>query len=258
MRLPRDKNGRWFSSPCPRRIRCILKSRIGFILQGLVILVSSSRPGSAAQLELADGGSTQYVIVQAAEAGEAEVYAVEELARHLKQVTGAEFTVVSETIKQAGPRILVGPGALSRSILGKQTVDSLGAEDYVIRTVGSDLLLVGGRTRGTLYAVYHFLDNIVGIRWWAPGATFVPKKPDLHVDALDIRGEPAFEYREAFLTTAWEPDWAARNRLTGVVRRDPTIAEPVSPDAKHGGGVSFESTPGEGTTFRIELPVASG
>ncbi len=34
---------------------------------------------------------------------------------------------------------------------------------------GPDLLLVGGRPRGTLYAVYAFLEETVGVRWLRVG-----------------------------------------------------------------------------------------
>ena len=197
--------------------------------------------GSAAGMTLAAGGRTECVVVQAAEQTAADAYAVRELVEYLQRITGATFPVVTGAPPAPGPRIFVGPSAPSRRLLGAETVDALGAEEFVIRCTGQDLFLLGGRRRGTLYAVYHFLDNIVGVRWWAAGATFVPEKPNLRVDALDLREKPVFEYREVFLTSAWNADWAARNRLNGRVRRNPDIAEPVTPDAAHGGGVSYGS-----------------
>ena len=205
----------------------------------LALLVGGSGIASAAALELASGGQATCVIIQAVAASPADVYAAEELAEYLRQVTGATFSVVSEAAQTAGPRLIVGPGALSRSILGRRTVDRLGAEEFLVRTVGSDLLLVGGQPRGTLYAVYHFLDRVVGIRWWAPGATYVPKNPNLAVEALNLRDKPGFAYRDVFLTTAWNADWAARNRLNGRVRQNPQEREPITPDARHGGGVAY-------------------
>ena len=35
----------------------------------------------------------------------------------------------------------------------------------MIRTVGDNLILTGGRPRGTLYAVYEFLERPVGCHW---------------------------------------------------------------------------------------------
>lgn len=113
MRSACDKK-RLFRILYSRSTRCVLKSRTGPVLLGIAIV---SRPGSAAQLELSDRASTRYVIVQAADASESEVHAVAERAEHLKQVTGAGFTVVSDTMKHAGHHgILLGcRGSGSRS-----------------------------------------------------------------------------------------------------------------------------------------------
>ena len=43
--------------------------------------------------------------------------------------------------------------------------EKLGEEEWVIRTVGDDLILTGGRPRGTMYAVYEFLEDYVGCHW---------------------------------------------------------------------------------------------
>ena len=37
------------------------------------------------------------------------------------------------------------------------------------------------RSEVCLYAVYTFLQDVVGVRWWTPEDTFIPKKPTLVV-----------------------------------------------------------------------------
>lgn len=174
---------------------------------------------------LSHNGKTEYVICLSREAAEPERFAAGELSDHLNQVTGADFKIISETDSSTAPKIVVGPG----SLLDKDEVDNPGAEEFIIKTVGSDLHFIGGRPRGTLYAVYHFLDHIIGIRWWAPGAAYIPAKPDLPIEELDLKERPFFQYRDPYITTAWDKEWAVRSRLNGCAK----------PDAARGGYVSY-------------------
>ena len=83
------------------------------------------------------------------------------LADYLSKVVGATFEVVSESDKrQPKPAIYVGPTSFAQQ--HGLDPESWGAEEWAIRTVGDDLVLVGGRPRGTLYAVYRFLEKEQG------------------------------------------------------------------------------------------------
>jgi hypothetical protein len=107
----------------------------------------------------------------------------------------------------------------------------LGPEEYVIRTQGGRLLLAGGRPRGTLYAVYRFLQEQLGVRWYAPWFAHLPTRRELELSALDVRGRPAFEYRDPFWFPAFDGDWAARNGSNSQTAR---LKE------KHGGQVTYK------------------
>ncbi len=162
---------------------------------------------------IAKDGTAQAVIVVAKDAIAPEKHAAAELASFLKQVTGASFDVVNSA--PAGKtRLLVGPHAAKLADKGF-TTDGLGAEGIVIRTVGDNLILAGGRPRGTLYAVYTFLEDCVGCRWWSSKASTIPKKPTLGVGPMKIRYVPPLEYRESFWFDASDGDWAVRNKSNG-------------------------------------------
>lgn len=70
----------------------------------------------------------------------------------------------------------------------------------MLKTVPPHLVLTGaeGSKRGTLYAVYEFLEREVGVRWWTHTEEFVPQTPALAIRPLDIRYKPPFLYRETF------------------------------------------------------------
>jgi hypothetical protein len=171
---------------------------------------------------LAEAGQARATIVLAQDATPAEQTAAAELAAYLKAISGAEFAV-DQTDPAAGTaRLLVGPSAAARAVLGDALVDGLGPEEFIVRTVGADLLLVGGRPRGTLYAVYSFLEQDLGCRWttWY-GDESIPRQASLSVPALDRREAPAMAVRDIVTHPNQDADrqllqrFLVRNRCQG-------------------------------------------
>ena len=145
-----------------------------------------------------------------------------ELQNHLREVTGAELPIrpvadVSADAKQ----ILVGLSSRLQERAPDVDFEALGWDGIFMRTVGQDLLLAGGRPRGTLYAVYTFLEEIVGCRWWTATESFIPKRPTLEVPDLDRTYVPKLRYREAFYRGAFSSPFAARLKCNGHFARIP-------------------------------------
>jgi len=178
-----------------------------------IALAVTARPAVSA-VTLAYGGRAAARIVIAAEATETERFAAEELALFLHIVTGADFAVVGDAGRPGG-RLLVGLAAARGSVPGLATED-LAPEEIVVRTVGNDLVLAGGSPRGTLYAVYTFLEDVVGCRWWTGTASRMPWKPSLSIPDVAIRHNPPLEYREPYWHVAFDHVWAARNKANGT------------------------------------------
>ncbi len=149
-------------------------------------------------MELARDGQSQYAVAVAVRANAAERFAAEELTNFLYQITGAVFPVVEETGLPTGtPALYVGPTEFTAG-QGVRTED-LGPETWVLRTVGDNLILTGGRPRGTLYAVYELLDTYGGCRWITHDLEIVPKNSVFTLPELNKQGEPAFAWRETTL-----------------------------------------------------------
>ena len=100
--------------------------------------------------------------------------------------------------------------------------DKLAIEEYVLRTVGNDLYIVGkelhpeqyhgSRPRysepwnplamecvhsGTLLGVYEVLEDYLGVRWLWPGdlGTYVPRRNTIVIPELDTTVKPRLLYR---------------------------------------------------------------
>jgi hypothetical protein len=180
-------------------------------------------------ITIAKKGKPKAVIVVADKAAEPERHAAVELAGFLQQITGGKFDVVANPA-QGSSRLLVGPDA-AKLALPDFSTDGLDAEGIIIRTVGKDLILAGGRPRGTLYAVYTFLEDYCGCRWWSSTESTIPKTPTLRIKKLNVSYVPPVEYRSPFWFDAFDGDWAARNKCNGHAHRL---------ESKHGGRHIYE------------------
>lgn len=142
-------------------------------------------------LTLVREGTSDYVIVVADQATPVERTAARELQQHLAEVTGATLPVLTDAAAPPDkPRVAVGDGAATRKLLVGLALGSLPPDAIVIRTVGRDLVLAGHPRRGALYAVYTFLEDTVGMRWWTATETHVPKHPTLRIPPLDVVYRP--------------------------------------------------------------------
>jgi len=178
-----------------------------------IVFVMAAVPALAG-IKIANKGRAEARIVVAVDAVETERIAAEELALFLRIVTGANFPV-GDDLDAPGRRLLVGLNA-ARAAAPELEAAGLALEEIVIRTAGSDLILAGGSPRGTLYAVYSFLEDVVGCRFWTGTASFMPWKPTLEVGTIALRFKPPLEYREPFWYVAFDPIWAARNKANGT------------------------------------------
>ncbi|MCD6350763.1 MAG: DUF4838 domain-containing protein [Armatimonadetes bacterium] len=183
-----------------------------------IAIGGTAMPGWA--LLLASGGHTQYdVVLSKDQASPSEHYAARELTAFLKQITGADFPVRTDDQVRGAKHIFLGDSKALRRVAPGLNLAPLGREGYVIKTVGDSLILAGGRQRGTLYAVYGFLEDHLGCRWFTPDCSRIPRLPRLEVGPINERKKPALEYREDFIAEAFDGTWAARNRMNGQAHR---------------------------------------
>ncbi len=177
-------------------------------------------------------------VVQSARPTPAEAFAADELAGFLRRVTGKESPRAAEPDFKGGPAIYVG----QTDFAARRGVDvaRLDPEEWVIRSVDGALLVSGGRPRGTLYAVYEFVEAVLGVRFLAAHAEHVPSNPRWILPAnQDLRGRPAFSRREVFMVAggAGSPEFLrfqVRRKLNG-------FNNATSSDPKLGGGLLFGS-----------------
>ena len=155
-------------------------------------------------------------------------YAAEELSRWLGEITGAAFPIVNDSLSPLPGDILVGENCRTVPYAGRTA--ALPTEGYFYCTEG-DTLVFGGRGRGLLYGVYAFLEDELGIRFFNPDVTHVPRRSRIDIGSLDRTDAPVMEYREPSIWEIRNNAYAVRRRCNGMLRRE--MAERI------GGGVGY-------------------
>ena len=192
----------------------------------MIMLTSCLIGASMAAASLLSGGSSEAItigagarvpIVVPADRTSAERTALSELIEYIDKATGVKLEAVDEEKAPAGPAIHLGATAFARQAV--PDLDKFGVEEWTVRTAGGSLVIAGGRPRGVLYGVYHFLEDVVGVRWLTQLAEYVPSRPQLRLENLNLRGRPAMPYRSIYMMPGKGASaFLARNRMcvTGV------------------------------------------
>jgi len=159
-------------------------------------------------------GKTDYTIVLPMDASKSEVTAAKELQKYTKEISGAMLSIVEGTVPN-GKKIYVGYNKKAGVFKDVKEYD-IEDEGFSYRRIGHDLVIYGGRHRGTMYGVFSFLENELGVRWYTPKVTVVPKRKRYRIPALDHSETPAMKVRftdyNETTVGGTKVEWSARNK----------------------------------------------
>lgn len=185
---------------------------------GTLLIAASCAVCAQGAIPLAANGASDYTIVLDAGASASERRAAQELQRFLEEMSGAKLPLSFDDGRVRGPSVFVGDSPALRRLNLNLPLGQMGQEGFILRTHGRDVIIAGGRQRGTMYGVTAFLERL-GCRWFTSEVSRIPKMPVIRLGELNVAEKPAFEYREPFFTEAFDRDWAARNRTNGAHSR---------------------------------------
>jgi len=192
----------------------------------LFVLAAFMLASEVSAMNICKNGKPQAVIVLGSQCIPSERTAAKELAKYLKQITGADYPVLVESgaLKAKQTRIYVGQGKQADKLLNSPDWQKLGKDGIIIKTTANALILAGDRPRGALYAVYSFLEDELGCRWWTNVVSDIPKKQNISVIGLNRVYVPRMIYRESHYKQSYDiknPDFAVKQKCNGVMQQTP-------------------------------------
>ena len=156
-------------------------------------------------------GAFEFGVVLPSDAVPAEKTAGRELRKYLSEISVRTRVSSSRT----SFRFFLGQSPAIAEKLGIGDFASLRPDEILLRRIGNDFYLTGARPRGTLYAVYTFLEDFCGMRFLAPDETLYPTHFSFS-DTLNFRYAPRFIMREVpFPSLRLSNDFAAKRKVNG-------------------------------------------
>ncbi|MBR3767323.1 MAG: DUF4838 domain-containing protein [Clostridia bacterium] len=152
-------------------------------------------PVISTPMYLVEDGATDYYIVTADETDECIDTAVKELQDYLEKISGVKLPVTVESlIPESAKAISIGETNISDTI--EFDFSSIGEDGFLLYSDGENFIIRGEDSRGTLYGVYTFLEEYLGVRWFTPTLEKVPESDDIVIDAnINRVVEPSFAVR---------------------------------------------------------------
>lgn len=159
-----------------------------------------------------------YVIVISENASLMEKNSAEKLNQYFEEISGLSLEIVTDDVAEKEKEIIIGKTNREGTSF---TIDrtNLGDDGVVIKTVGEKIVLSGAEQRGTIYAVYTFLENYFGCRWFTHDLTVIPKAEKLEIPKdIDYTYVPSIIFRETdWISPAQSNEYKAANKLNDGV-----------------------------------------
>ncbi len=157
---------------------------------------------------------SDYKIVIADEPRGYEAYAAEELSTFIAQSSSITLPIVKESeviVNESSKLIILGETELTEQAQITAEKNTYGARGFVIKQKDSNVYLLGGDTRGTLYAVYDFLHYEFGFEVFASNEIAIEKGvTERKLLAFDMSNIPDIPYIQADYEY-----WGDENRMPG-------------------------------------------
>ncbi len=185
------------------RTPCLLMLVLTILGEG--VLSAEDHSSASPSVVLVENGRPVSLIVTNGRPKEAQLRAAEELQEHLRLMSGATIPIVKENeLPDDVPPSLILVGQSNQVKARGVDTSALEPETFVVRTAEGALILAGddggsksNPRRGTLWAVYDFLQDQLGCRWIWPGeiGRVVPHRKTIAVGGLDIQETPQIKIR---------------------------------------------------------------
>ena len=157
--------------------------------------------------DLAVSAIQDWCITVSDDATASERYAAEEFQKWFNQATGLTLSFATAQGNAAPDSEQIVIGALP----------ALGDEDIQITVESGGVQIQGGLPRGVLYAVYQFLEELVGIRFLTADHTHIPDASALKIPCGSYTYSPPFSFRWSYYRENSEnPAFAAKRKVNTV------------------------------------------
>ncbi|MDP4189910.1 MAG: DUF4838 domain-containing protein [Bacteroidota bacterium] len=159
----------------------------------ILTIALSALKAEVQKINLVEKHKSKYCIVLSSNASKWDSLASKELQNYIKLISGAYLPIISDSSPVSDHEIILGQNKHSKD----PDLSKLNSDDsYIIESEKGNIYLTGRKGKGTLYAVYTFLEKYLGCRAYSSKVIVTPKKSSIVLSKLDLIENPAFDYRD--------------------------------------------------------------
>ena len=167
-------------------------------------------------VQIAVRGCSDYKIIIGKNATATERFSADELSKYLKKITDARIPVCEENEIYSKESRIISVGKtefLENTGIDYSDID-FNVDGFIIKNFGNALIMFGGASqRGTLYAVYEYLESCLGCKFLTPECEYLPRIDEVYLPELNVADIPAFGIREVVYDTLADDAFSAKKRL---------------------------------------------
>ena len=147
-------------------------------------------------MAIVENGKSDFVIVTSDNPDATIITASKEMQSYIEKISGAKLSIITESnYKSEQKAIIIGETAIENDVVNIDR-ENIKKDGFLVYSNGDKLFISGAESRGTLYGVYTFLEEYLGVRWFTPTLEVVPENKDIIIDAkINRLVEPSFIIR---------------------------------------------------------------
>ncbi len=161
-------------------------------------------------------GNSNYSVILSETADDIEQYACKEFVKYYSEATDVSLDIkYAENIdyNENGSYFSIGENSFQKASGVVAAYEQYGRDGFKIVTKGNSVVLIGGGSYGTLYAVYEFLHQNFGFEPYAPDEIKLNTFTSVKLVDFDFSDKPAFEDRcGGYYVAAKDAEFAAKWR----------------------------------------------
>jgi hypothetical protein len=195
-------------------------------------------------LQFVENGTTEYHVVLSTSASPSQQFAAAEFCKYFHQCTQNEIPLLIQDTDIPKKSLILGDHPLISTLLPDFDLNSLEEEGFAFKTIEEYIIIIGSKTRGTIYGVYSFLEEFFKIKFYSNDYIVVHPLENLTISSLDNNEMPGFKYRIVTYLNLMDPDYA----VTQKINLDPFLEE------KHGGNFFISTAHMTHTFYQLVDP----
>lgn len=162
------------------------------------------------KITLISNNKSEYKIVISNSASHWDSLAANELQYYINEISGVRIPINNDSSPVTNEEIIIGLNEHTKNL----DLSPIKHEDgFVIKSEGEKLYFVGGKRKGTLNAVYTFLEKYLICRMYSSRLKIIPTQKSITLPQINDVENPAFSYRAVHYYEIWNDEYSHWHKL---------------------------------------------